>query len=161
MKTFTRRTFIKKASTTCAGCCALMASPSLLAFNGGVLKGEKPDPEKLNYCGYTCPDECEFKKASVANDNKLKKEAFAAWKLEERYGIKFEAEKTYCYGCKNDDKPEGVVLTNCTVRKCVIEKNYNCCIECDQLTSCNKELWTMFPKFYEQVKELQRTYLAS
>jgi hypothetical protein len=159
MKNLTRRTFIKKASIACGGCCALMSSSSLLGLNLSYGQGEKPDPKKLNYCGYTCPPACEFKQASIANDDELKKKAFDAWKLKERYGIEFDAEKTFCFGCKNENSPEGIVLTNCSVRACAIEKNFDCCIECNDLTSCNQDLWKRFPKFYEQVKALQVSYL--
>jgi hypothetical protein len=126
-----------------------------------VSTNETPNPKKLNYCGYKCPDKCEFREASIKNDAQLKKEAYNAWKIDERYGIKFEADKIFCFGCKNRDKPEGVVLTNCTARSCAIEKNFDSCIECNELSKCDKDLWIRFPSFHEKVVELQKIYIQS
>ncbi len=55
-------------------------------------------------------------------------------------------------------KPQGMVVSNCTVRACAIEKNYDSCIQCDELTICNKDLWKRFPEFYKRVKEMQSKY---
>ena len=103
METIQRRDFIKKSCMIGVGCCALLASAKTNALNSFFPADKDLDPIKLNYCGYTCPEGCEFRKASVDNDVELKKEAFKAWKIEERFGIKFEADKIYCYGCKNPD----------------------------------------------------------
>jgi len=156
-----RRSFFKKSTQLGFACCGLVAASNLEAFGNLFLDGEVPDPKLLNYCGYTCPEGCEFKKASIDNDPILKKEAFDAWKINERYGIEFEADKVFCFGCKNTGKPDGVVTANCTVRSCVMEKELECCIECDELTSCDKDLWTRFPEFYEQVAKMQQTYLEA
>jgi hypothetical protein len=50
------------------------------------------------------------------------------------------------------------VLKRCTVRDCAREKELDCCIECDELTECDKDLWRRFPSFKEQVIELQAKY---
>ena len=60
-----------------------------------------PDPKKINYCGYTCPEDCKFLVASVKNDLVLKKEAYEIWEMKERFGVvEFEADKIFCFGCK-------------------------------------------------------------
>jgi len=46
----------------------------------------------------------------------------------------------------------------CTVRKCVIEKGYECCIQCETLAKCDKELWTNFPRHKDNVIEMQKRY---
>jgi hypothetical protein len=120
---------------------------------------ENIDPKKLMYCGYKCPEECKFLKASLENDIDMKKEAYEQWKIKERFNVDFDAEKIFCYGCKNTEKPDGVVLANCTVRSCVISKEYDCCIECLELVDCDKDLWTRFPDFKKHVIELQKKYL--
>lgn len=161
MKSIARRTFLKTTSQACLGGCLLMSAS---AFGSHLLLNfpeEKPDPELLNYCGYTCPEGCEFKKATLENDLELKKESFKAWKIEERYNQKFDAEKAFCYGCKVPDKPAGAVTANCTVRSCAKEKGYEACIQCKELTSCEKDLWKRFPEFYEQVVEMQKKYLST
>ena len=97
----------------------------------------------------------------MENDPVLKKEAFDAWKINDRYGIEFEADKVFCFGCKNTGKPDGVVTVNCTVRSCVMEKALECCIECDELGTCDKDLWSRFPEFKKKVIAMQQTYLEA
>jgi hypothetical protein len=158
-----RREFLAKCSQAGIGVCALMLSPQLMAMNNFTPGNddEIPDPKKLNYCGYKCPDDCKFLKASIANDPELKKEAYEIWKIKEKYDIDFDAEKIFCFGCKVDDKPIGVTAENCTVRQCAISKNFDCCIECPTLTDCDKGLWTQFPDFKKSVIEMQVKYLES
>ena len=138
-----------------------MSASGLQAIQFFSPDGEQPDPKKLNYCGYTCPNGCEFRKASLENNPALKKKAYETWNIEKRYGISFEADKVFCYGCKIEDKPAGVVTANCTVRSCAIEKELDACIECKELKNCDKELWDLFPDFHKQVIALQKQYLDS
>lgn len=151
-----RRDFISKTTKTCIGCCALMSSPSLLAH--AFQNNEKIDPQKLNYCSYQCPEKCPWLCGSNNNDIELKKKGYADWKIKERMGLEFNAESMYCFGCKNEDKPEGFLLKKCTVRTCAKEKGYEACIECEELSDCDKELWDRFPSFKEAVIELQKKY---
>jgi hypothetical protein len=131
------------------------------AFAGeGTDSDKKIEPKDLNYCGYTCPKDCKFLEATLKNDVELKREAYKIWKIEERFGVEFDPEHAICYGCKTLDKPEGIVLQRCDVRTCVREKELECCIECDELAGCDKDLWRRFPKFKEQVVELQKRYRA-
>ncbi len=138
------------------GGCLLLSGRNVHAWS---LQDEKPvDPEKLCYCSYSCPADCHFLVASEKNDPELKKAAFGEWGLEERYGLEFIPEKIFCFKCKPGDRPEGPVLTNCTVRSCAIEKGHQACIQCDQLVECDKDLWTRFPKFHEGVLKMQEKY---
>ena len=122
-KKLNRRDFISQTTKACIGCCALMASPSLLA--NAFQDGEKIDPKKLNYCSYQCPENCSWLKGSTNNDIELKKKGYQDWKVKERMGLEFDAENMFCFGCRNDEKPDGLILKNCTVRSCVIEKGYD------------------------------------
>lgn len=156
-----RRNFLGKTTTAGIACCGLLMlanEKSIASFLQSMDGDEIIDPVKLNYCGYTCPDDCKFRKATLENDVTLKKEAWKTWKIEENYGLAFDEEKAFCYGCKTHDKPEGVVLAHCTVRSCTMERGLDCCIQCDELTACQKDLWNRFPKFYEAVKEMQIKY---
>lgn len=163
MKTKNRRQFIITSTKAGIAGCALMACPNLSAFGINFFENEQdiPDPKKRCYCGYKCPDDCKFLKGSVENNIELKKEAYKDWKIKERFGVEFDADKIFCYGCKNADKPEGIVLKNCTVRQCASSKGLDCCIECDELTACEKELWDRFPEFKKGVIELQKQYQQS
>lgn len=155
-----RRNFLKSACALGIGCCAIGIG-RINALGTNYMKDEIPDPEKLNYCGYTCPKDCEFLTASVTNDIEKKKLAYEHWHVKERYGADFEADKIFCFGCKNKEKPEGVILNGCQVRKCAIEKGYKACIECNNLAQCDKDLWKRFPDFYKYVIEMQKKYLTA
>jgi len=160
MKTINRREFIKKSTKTGIVSCALLSGTNFAsAAINFVIADDNIDPKKLNYCGYTCPTDCKFKTASLKNDIELKKEAYKIWKIKEKYDIDFDEGKIFCFGCKTKDKPEGVVSQNCTVRACSIEKGHECCIECNMLTDCDKELWKQFPEFKKKVIEMQNKYM--
>lgn len=160
---FDRRDFFRKSTQAGMAGCLLLISPSLLAAEnlGHLDNQEALDPKKLNYCGYKCPDNCQFLEASVKNDPDLKKKAYDTWQVKERYGADFEADKIYCFGCKNKEKPEGVILKGCGVRKCAIEKGFDCCIECKDLKECKQDLWTRFPDFKNQVIKMQQQYMEA
>ncbi len=154
-----RRDFISKTTSACIGGCIFFSGKS---FAAAVLQDEKlVNPENLCYCSYSCPEDCHFLVASQKNDPELKREAFKEWGLEERYGLKFDADQIFCFKCKPGDKPEGPVLTHCTVRSCAIDKGYQACIQCDELKDCDKDLWTRFPQFHEAVLKMQEKYNAS
>lgn len=155
-----RREFIRKSCQAGVACCALLSGSKVFAFgNLNTLHGDDLiDPKKLNYCGYTCPADCKMRKATLENNVDLKKEAFTEWRLEEKYGVAFDPEKIFCHGCKTSGKPLGYVVENCTVRSCAIEKGYDCCIQCDKLAGCDKEIWSTFPDFHKAMMELQKKY---
>jgi len=156
---FNRRKFV---TTGAIAGCALFISGRLSAIDRfSHLQNEIPDPKKLNFCGYTCPKECPFLEASVKNDTELKRKAYETWQIKERYNVDFDAEKTFCFGCKNSEKPAGVVMLNCTVRSCAIEKKLDSCIECKVLNECDKDLWRRFPDFKKMVIEMQATYFEN
>jgi len=154
MKTgFKRRDFISTCFKAGAACCTVAYCPGLAA------QDKKPDPKKLEYCGYTCPADCTLKKGTLENNIELKKKAFADFKYKEKFGIDFDPEKVFCYGCKSaGDKPLSMPVKVCSVRTCVIEKGIDACIQCDILARCDKALWTNYPKFREKMVELQKNY---
>jgi len=161
MKTeFKRRDFIATCVKAGVTCCALSYGTTLTGQAPATKQDVKPDPKSLEYCGYKCPADCPLKKGTLDNNVELKKKAYADFKFKEKYGIEFDPVKVFCYGCKTKDKPLSMTVKACTVRKCVIDKGYDCCIQCEGLAKCDKELWTTFPKFRENVIELQKKYKA-
>ncbi len=152
-----RREFMLKSSQFGLVCGAFAFCPKLNLL-GSMLQDEVPDPKKLNYCGYVCPSDCPMYVATIENNTEKKKEAYDMWKIEERHGVAFDPEVIFCYGCKSPDKPEGVVVSHCTVRHCAIEKGYDCCIECDQLPECDLDLWKRFPEFHKGMIDMQKKY---
>ncbi len=159
-KPIKRREFLIKGSYAGIACCAFMmgykrqSSGSMLPSADDIV-----DPKTLNYCGYKCPSDCRFLQASLKNDPVLKKEVYEQWKIKEKYNVDFDPEAIFCFSCKNTEKPEGVILSNCTVRKCAISKGFECCIECAELNECKKELWSQFPDFKLQVIEMRKKFL--
>ena len=158
-----RRDFLQRSSKiSLAGCAILMGGINTMKGASFLLAGDEiPNPAELCYCGYKCPEDCKLKMASVENNDSLKRVAYGEWKIKERHGIDFDPDKVICFGCKTKDKPMGIVLQNCTVRACAIEKNLECCIACKELKECKKELWDRFPDFKKYVIEIQGKYLAS
>jgi hypothetical protein len=153
-----RRDFINTCFKAGITCCALTYGTKLQGHDTIVRQEVKPDPKSLNYCGYKCSQECILLKATTENNAELKKKAYDVFKFKEKYGLEFDPEKVFCYGCKLKDKPVSIPVKSCTVRSCVIEKGYDCCIQCNDLITCDKELWTSFPKFKETVIEMQKKY---
>jgi hypothetical protein len=156
-KDLKRRDFITRCFGAGIACCALS--------HGGLLSAQdqdtKPDPKKLEYCGYKCPDDCPLKKATLENNPELKKKAYDYFQFKEKYNVEFDEKQVFCYGCKTEGKPESLVVKACTFRACAIEKKYDCCIKCDNLAKCDKELWTRFPKFKETVIDMQKKYKSA
>ena len=159
----TRRDFLRQTSKLGLLCGFACMCPHtgmrLLAEEGTDVP--VPDPKKLNYCGYTCPGECQMKLAGLSGDVEKKREAYEKWRLKERYGLEFDPDKVLCNGCKTDEKELGMAVSNCPVRKCAIEKKLDGCIECEELKTCEKVLWTEFPDFHKYVINLQRAYLGA
>lgn len=154
-----RRNFIKGGLV--AGC-TLLLTKHLSANIFSKKQDEVPDPKKLNYCGYVCPKDCKFLVASEKNDPVLKKEAYEIWEMKERFGVAvFDADKIYCFGCKTKDKPVGIRLQKCDVRNCAIDKKLDSCIECNELGTCEKDLWNKFPDFKNTVVQMQAKFRDS
>lgn len=158
---FNRRNFLKSAGI--GSCVLLLASAfkssgslSLINFDNQI-----PDPKKLNYCGYKCPENCQMLKATIENNADLKMKAYSDFEVKKIYGIDFDADKVFCWGCKAKAKPEGILVSNCKVKMCAQERGFDCCIECNELTSCNKDLWKKYPEHYEKVVEMHKKYMSS
>ena len=158
-----RRDFLARgarAGLAVCGVCLCGRAPLLAGGEEEAGKKQVLDPKKLCYCGYSCPPDCKFLQGTKNDDVELKKEAWKAWKIEERFGVPFDAKQAICHGCKAHGEPEGIVLKNCDVRACAQKKELDCCIECGDLVACDKDLWRRFPDFKKQVVEMQEKYRA-
>jgi hypothetical protein len=152
-----RREFLDKFLKAGAAGCALVYGNQLLAETPqDQLK--KPDLKSLTYCGFKCSNDCTLYKATIENNPELKKKAYEEFKWKEKFNVDYDPDKVFCWGCKPKDKPLSINVSACTVRKCTIEKGYECCIECNGLTACDKELWKNFPQFKLKVLEAQKLY---
>jgi hypothetical protein len=156
-----RRAFLAmgaKVGVTACGLCMCSRIPATIASQN-VTGGSVPDPEKLTYCGYTCPSDCKFLRGTLEDDFELKRQAWELWKIEERFGVAFDPDQAVCHGCKTIDQPEGIVVSRCDVRPCTREKKLDSCIQCPDLTDCDKDLWKRFPQFKEKVVKMRELYL--
>jgi len=156
-KELSRRDFIARG--TCAGCSLFMIGGSVLTAAGSV--DNVPDPKEFTYCGYKCTLQCPMLKATKENDVELKKKTFVEWKLGERHGVEFDPEIIFCHGCKNNDMPKSLITENCSIVPCALEKRYDSCFQCKELTDCDKELWLKFPEHRNYVLDLQKNYFAT
>lgn len=116
-----------------------------------------PDPKKLNYCGWSCKPDCAMKLAGESGDIEKKKAAYEMWHVKENHGLDFDPDQIFCNGCKTDKKELGVVVEHCEIRKCAIGKKLDGCIQCDELTTCDK----FSTDFRNVVLEMQRQYRAA
>ena len=154
-----RREFLSKVCNAGIACCALMMAPKAFGSQNSMLNyDDEIDPKKLEYCGYKCPVDCPLRKATAENNTEARKKVYESAKMKEKYGVDFDPNKIFCYGCKVTDKPLGINVKNCTVRNCAVSKGYDGCIQCADLVSCKKELWDNFPKFKDKVIEMQKKY---
>lgn len=148
-----RRKFMKTSVMTCAGC--LGAATLGLSQDNGV----PTDPKKQTYCGWHCGMHCKMYKATKENDEALKKESYEAWKWKEKTGKEFDADMVFCYGCKVHDKPLNLLLQQCTVRSCAMEKRFESCVQCPDLKTCDMILWKRFADHHKGVIKMREKYL--
>lgn len=159
-----RREFIKNCSQIGMAACVCLTCPAI-GLAGDTAEPtpeqikEALNPRNLTYCGYQCGDHCDLYRATTTNDEALRKKVFDEWGWKDQYGIEYDPDKVFCYGCKNVDKPRNIVLQKCTVLACAVERKLDSCIQCAGLTDCEKELWTKYPEHREYVIGLQKKYV--
>ena len=83
-------------------------------------------------CGIDC-ETCDTRIATIANDDNLREETAKKWS--EMFEANIAAESINCMGCRT----EGVKFSQCDVceiRKCVNEKGFDTCGDCEELDTC-------------------------
>lgn len=86
----------------------------------------KPDEKAITMCGSKC-NLCRAYAKNIKNDDQ-REQLSAVWK--KYYDFYIPKENIYCDGCRCSKKDAKLVDTDCPVRKCVIEKQFNHCGEC-------------------------------
>ena len=161
-----RRSFLEQCMKCGGACCALLALGriSRAQETAPVKPGQAPkplDPKALCYCGIPqayCEKSCELFKATRENDVQLKRTVYDKWEMKKKFGIDFEADKIFCYGCKPGDKPLKVGMAECEVRTCPISHGLESCVQCGGLASCDKAFWKEWPNAFVLAKTLQARY---
>jgi hypothetical protein len=106
-----RRRFLNHCLQFGGACCALLAwNRNLPAQESPEKKqdqAQKPiDFSKLSCCGVPCAQVCELYKATLENDEKLKKLIYEKWEWKKKFGIDYDPEKVFCYTCKPGTSPK-------------------------------------------------------
>ncbi|MBP1769497.1 MAG: hypothetical protein H6P96_115 [Candidatus Aminicenantes bacterium] len=161
-----RRSFLEQCAKCGGASCALLALSriSLAQESAPTPSGreEKPvDLAALAYCGIPqafCEKNCELFKATRENDVELKRAVYDKWEMKKKFGIEYEADKIFCYGCKPGDKPLKVGMAECPVRACPSANGLESCIQCLDLASCDKAFWRDWPSVLDLAKKLQARY---
>lgn len=161
-----RREFLMHCAKFCGAGCALLAlgKISMAQESAPVKPGQETKPldlAVLSYCGIPrayCEKQCELFKATQDNDEKLKKAVYDQWGMKQKFGIDFDPEAIFCYGCKPGDKPLKVGMAECPVRACPSSNGLEACVQCLNLASCDKAFWKDWPNAFESAKKLQARY---
>ena len=160
-----RREFLKLLSRFGAACaCGSMAVrlAAEQATPGGPAAPQKlPELKTLAYCGLICDDRCPLFKVTRTNDAAAKQKVYEEWKWKEKFGIEFNPDQVFCYGCKAPGKPENIPHSRCTVLKCSAARGFDTCVQCRKLADCDKDLWKNYPDFHKQMVKLQQAYAAT
>jgi len=83
-------------------------------------------------CGIDC-ETCDARIATVNNDNELREKTAEQWSA--MFQANITAESINCMGCRID----GVKIAHwcdCGIVKCVKEKGFNTCGDCNELDTC-------------------------
>ena len=155
-----RREFIKDSMKGLMACCVIAQCPGLLQAGSEEEISEmdtylKEVSKAFTYCTYRCSETCPLLVASLKGDQEYLDKQAKEWS-EKHGGEKVPKDQRFCYGCKPIDKPLGFIVSRCTARQCAIEKKLGSCLECGDLATCDKELWTSYPQHREAVLKMQK-----
>ena len=85
-------------------------------------------------CGLDCAT-CDARKATITNDDILRKETAEKWSVE--FKAEITPEMINCTGCR-EEGAKFAHCAECEIRNCVQEKGLNTCGDCKDLETCLK-----------------------
>ena len=85
-------------------------------------------------CGLDC-ESCDARMATVANDNDLREKTAQKWS-EMNNAPEITATTINCMGCRTGGAKFAYCIDYCEIRKCVCERGFNTCGDCEELDSC-------------------------
>ena len=88
---------------------------------------------KIAVCGLNC-EECEERKATINNDDNLRRKVAQNWS--ELNGIEIKPEWVNCEGCRGDGCKTYFCSEQCEIRKCAFSKGFATCAECSKIEDC-------------------------
>lgn len=83
-------------------------------------------------CGLNCAG-CDARKATLANDNELRKKTAELWKSQ--FSADITPEMINCTGCREPGDKFGYCF-ECEIRNCVKSKSFETCANCEKLEDC-------------------------
>lgn len=84
-------------------------------------------------CGLDC-ESCDARRATINNDDALRKKTAKQWA--EANSAPVKPEHINCMGCRTDGVKYLFCSDLCQVRKCVSEKGYATCADCPEIATC-------------------------
>ena len=85
-------------------------------------------------CGLDC-ESCDARIATVNDDNELREKTAKKWsELNNEPAI--TAETINCMGCRVDGPKTVYCSYLCEIRKCVLDKGFDTCGDCNELDTC-------------------------
>ncbi|MDO5569999.1 MAG: DUF3795 domain-containing protein [Bacteroidales bacterium] len=94
------------------------------------------DERLIVCCGLDC-ENCDARIATLNNDNQLREKTAKEWS-DMNNAPQITPETINCEGCRIDGIHFAFCNDYCVIRKCVIEKNFNTCAQCNDMNTCNK-----------------------
>lgn len=157
MKISNRREFLK--------CCSLAVGAGCLGkidLSGAEKKfqDKKLDLDELTYCAWKCsPETCVMLKATQDDNEELRKKAFEISGFKEKFGVEYDKKLVFCHTCKEENKPQNMMMKACEVKNCAVERGVRSCVECKDLSGCKKETWVKYPQQKAYALKLQKQWI--
>ncbi len=89
----------------------------------------------IAYCGLDC-EKCDARKATITNDDDLRKKVAKLWT--ELNGVEITPEMINCEGCRLDGRKTPFCDSLCPIRQCALGMSYETCGDCAKLHNCDK-----------------------
>ena len=89
----------------------------------------------IAYCGLDC-ENCEARKATVADDNELRCQVADKWSA--LNGIEITPQMINCEGCRISGAKTTFCDSLCPIRQCAMGRGYETCGDCAEIDECKK-----------------------
>lgn len=90
--------------------------------------------ELIACCGLDC-SACDARRATINNDNELRRKVAKLWS--ELNDVTITAEMINCSGCRTEGVKTPFCQSLCPIRLCVNGKGYSTCGDCKNMDGCS------------------------